>query len=163
MPPDFFSSKIESVRTGGFCFFGFRCAPFFAGFFLLFFSVAGRGVSPSPAPVVERQPDGAAVEVFLKGSEFFSWFEVAGGYLVVKDPVDGVWKYARFREDWLAVEPIEGAVVGKTDPASLPILANARPAPALLREQILKQTPGPEELPPPETAPPQQPQRPFVK
>ena len=82
------------------------------------------------------QPDGKKITLHLRGDEFFSWHETAEGHAVVKDTVDGFWKYAQPAADKAEFRAIKDARVGSVDPARHGMKKHALPDTALLRKHV---------------------------
>lgn len=75
------------------------------------------GVPASPRGVKVSQPDGTKITVYLRGDEFYSWYEDDKGYTILKDTSTKEWLYAG--------KGVKGALkatthkVGANDPALL--------------------------------------------
>ncbi|MCX6872423.1 MAG: M6 family metalloprotease domain-containing protein [Verrucomicrobia bacterium] len=110
--------------------------------FLLAATLAGWTADPAaavpacPEPAALAQPNGAKVQLHLRGDEFFSWHETADGYAVVKDAADGFWKFARPLADRAEFQAIPGARVGASDPARLGLKKHAMPDAKALRSHL---------------------------
>ena len=60
----------------------------------LSFSTDARAVPAAPEPFEESQADGSRVKIFLKGDEFYNWYEDERGYSIIKDTSTKDWVYS---------------------------------------------------------------------
>ncbi|MDD5677870.1 MAG: M6 family metalloprotease domain-containing protein [Kiritimatiellae bacterium] len=82
-------------------------------------------VPACPAPATVIQPDGRAIQVYLRGDEFYHWNEDQRGFTVVKEPQSGRWVYAVLdAQGNLARSEL---VVGKDNPAQSGLAPRLRP------------------------------------
>jgi len=88
-----------------------------------------QGINASPAPIALRQPDGAAIQLHIRGDEFCHWFEDERGYAVVRDREAYV--YARADADGRMVPT--ALRVGRHDPESAGLKIGLRPSPGIRR------------------------------
>ncbi|MDP6490338.1 MAG: hypothetical protein QGG69_01045 [Kiritimatiellia bacterium] len=93
-------------------------------------------VPASPDGVDVTQPDGGRFRLHKRGDEFFSWQETADGHAVVRDKVDGFWKFAAPAADGAAFVAIQNARVGTADPKTLGLKKHALPDAKLLRAHV---------------------------
>ena len=124
--------KIFRTRWLGNRFIGFLI---FTGLVFLTMPPA-LAVPASPKLLNFVQPDGTAIQLHLRGDEYFSWHETADGYVVVKDSPDGFWKYARPVAGKVEFRAVAGARVGKTDPKRFGLTKRLLPDAKLLRAQV---------------------------
>lgn len=59
-----------------------------------------------PDPALVFQPDGSRLSIMLHGDEWFNYTTTVDGYTVVKDPVDGFYKYAVLDGDCLVASAV---------------------------------------------------------
>lgn len=89
-----------------------------AALYALFSSAGpGRAVPACPAPCPARQPDGARIQVYLRGDERAHWQEDDRGFRILPPRGSGFWVYAITDANG-NVAPGQG-VVGRDDPAQL--------------------------------------------
>jgi M6 family metalloprotease-like protein len=67
-------------------------------------------------PITVTQPDGAVVQCFTTGDEFYRWVHDADGFTMIQDPQTGVVVYAKLENDELVST---GYRVGSVDPATV--------------------------------------------
>ncbi len=67
-------------------------------------------------PVKKVQPDGAVIQCFASGDEFYNWLHDENNYTIVKNPETGYYVYAIIQNE--KITPSE-YIVGRTDPESL--------------------------------------------
>ena len=68
--------------------------------FTLFLVLMCRSVfamPANPAPFEVRQPDGSAIQIYIRGDERFHWYEDTDGYTVVCD--NGRYAYGQLDKD----------------------------------------------------------------
>ena len=88
----------------------------------------GHAVPASPFPVKVEQPDGTKIELFLRGTKDYNWYEDAKGYSVV---------FTRIRYEY-ALRDAEGKLVptgllaGKVQPGPSGMQPAVVPSPAFL-------------------------------
>lgn len=89
----------------------------------LFFLFAGitelLAVQANPNPIKVKQPDGTEITIYINGDEFYSWYEDADGYTVVKNPQTKYFSYAK-QDSFGDLKPTEH-IVGKVSPKMLGI------------------------------------------
>jgi M6 family metalloprotease-like protein len=94
-----------------------------------------RGMSASPFPFEETQPDGSKVTLFIRGGVKFYWLEDTNGFTVVRDK--GTYVYAQLDSNGaLAPTTLQ---VGKDDPRRASIKPRTLPS-AQVIEQMSKLT-----------------------
>jgi M6 family metalloprotease-like protein len=72
------------------------------------------GIPAFPEGIWVRQPDGEKFQLFLRGDEYYSWYEDKNGFTVMKDEKTGIWYYAERGPDGIL---IPGKIkVGKGSP-----------------------------------------------
>ena len=98
------------------------------GLVLLALTQATVAVPAIPKPVVLTQPDGAQVEVQVRGDEFFNWFEDSDGYTIVRDANNRL-VYAELDKDQ-RLSPTTKEV-GKVDPQAVGLQKGVLPPPAV--------------------------------
>jgi M6 family metalloprotease-like protein len=104
-------------------------------FLLCFFTMLRTDVLGVPAGETSRtvtQPDGVQIELRLRGDEYISWHETIDGYAVIRDEVDGWWKYAVPGTDVAAFQMLD-VRVGAATAESLGLTPHDLPAADLLR------------------------------
>jgi len=67
-------------------------------------------------PVKKVQPDGAVIQCFASGDEFYNWLHDENNYTIVKNPETGYYVYAIIQNE--KITPSE-FIVGRTEPESL--------------------------------------------
>jgi M6 family metalloprotease-like protein len=89
------------------------------------------------------QPDGAVLDCFASGDEYYNWLHDANGYTILQDPQSGYYVYALQVKGKLIPS---SAIAGKTDPTVLgvqPWLKVTETIMTDIRNQLLAATPGP--------------------
>lgn len=76
-------------------------------------------VSASPEPIKIKQPDGTEITLYIRGDEFYNWFEDEEGYTTIKNEKTKEWTYAE-KDSFGEIKPSEN-VVGKVSPKKLNI------------------------------------------
>lgn len=72
-----------------------------------FISLCAHAIVACPDPATITQPNGNELTIVLHGDEWFNFVTTSDGYTVMRDPVDGFYKYATLVADTL----VPGSVV----------------------------------------------------
>ena len=91
-----------------------------------------------PGVITEKQPDGAAVQLRLRGDEHFSWLEDTEGYTVVRER--GWFRYAELDRATGRLKATKH-VAGQADPRALGLEKRVLPS-AAVRAEGAKRNPG---------------------
>jgi M6 family metalloprotease-like protein len=67
-------------------------------------------------PVKKVQPDGAVIQCFASGDEFYNWLHDENNYTIVKNPETGYYVYAIIQNEKITPSDY---IVGRTDPESM--------------------------------------------
>jgi M6 family metalloprotease-like protein len=98
-----------------------------------------RGMSASPFPFHEEQPDGTPISLFLRGGVNLHWLEDSNGFTVLED--QGSYVYAKLDPDGLLVPtPL---MVGKGDPHSIGLAPGTLPKPSPTAQPTALRNPVP--------------------
>ena len=113
---------------------------------MVLFGLAILQASAAPLsffPLRLLQPDGAVLDCFASGDEYYNWLHDANGYTILQDPHSGYYVYALLVKGKLVPS---SAIAGKTDPTVLgtqPWLKATESVMVENRNQLLAATPGP--------------------
>ena len=91
--------------------------------------------SPFTDEIVFTQPDGAQIEMWGSGDEFYAWFETLDGYSVVFDRATRAYCFARVSRDGAALEST-GVQVHRGDPRALGLPKHLRIKPEAVKLQV---------------------------
>ncbi len=101
---------------------------------ILFAGIAASAVTASPDAFTDKQPDGTAIELSVRGDEHFNWLEDSRGFTVVRER--GRFVYGK-REATGRIVP-STLEVGKQDPDAAGIRPHLLPDPAVRAEWSLR-------------------------
>lgn len=87
----------------------------------------GRAAYLENVPQTVRQPDGTVLHLLATGDEHLNWLHDSRGFVIVRDPADGLLVYAVADGARLAPSRF---VVGRDDPAAAGLVPGLRPDPA---------------------------------
>ena len=90
----------------------------------LLVAAAGEAAYLTNVPQKVSQPDGTVLHLFATGDEYYNWLHDADGYVIVRDPANGVLVYATKVDGQLRPTNL---VVGRSDPAAAGLEKGLKP------------------------------------
>lgn len=109
-----------------------------SAFFILILSNELFAVMANPQPIEIKQPDGTNITIYVKGDEFYSWYEDKYGYTIIKNSQNNFWCYAN-KNEFGELELSEN-IVGKFNPLNLNIEKSVKDDNLFLKAKELRKS-----------------------